>query len=561
MMAISSDRPEYVFEISWEVCNKIGGIHTVLETLAPTLSSVFSERVIFVGPDLGTSEFKEDKNILKDWAAVLKRNGLKVRTGRWNISSSPAAILVNPWQLSGEKDSIYADMWNSFGVDSLHAYGDYDESSMWACACGRMIAVLKRECMPADGNIILQAHEWQSAMALLAAKKANVPGIATVFTTHATTVGRSICDNNKCLYKYFSSYPGNVMAGELHVESKHSSEKAAAVNADCFTTVSKLTDAECRQFLGKSADVILPNGFNIAEIPRKDKKRRIRSSMRKRVISVAECLLGRKLASDTLIVSTSGRYDFRPKGYDVFLEAMYRLSNCNGLKREVLALMEVPLWTKGPREDLKERMNRGKDDAASIVGNLPNPYTTHSIVNLDTDRLSSMLRGLGLDSSTLKTKVHVVLIPTYLNGRDGIFNCDYYDMLLASDLTVYPSYYEPWGYTPLESVAFGIPTVTTDLAGFGLWVNSFVGGKASLQDCGIEVMTRNDDNYFEAAERIRDIVLDFSGFDSGKVAALSSKAEKIACKADWKNFAKYYLEAFAFAINKNKEDHNNKLYL
>ena len=200
-MAVAANMPDYVFEVSWEVCNKVGGIHTVLESLAPTLEKTYRDNLVFVGPDLNTNEFVEDPSLKKDWQKALASAGMRARIGRWKINANPVAILVNINQCRDRKNEIYGEMWNDFGVDSLHGYGDYDDSSLWAYASGKIIELIKRQCLESNAKIILQAHEWQSAMALLAVKKGSKQtGIATVFTTHATTVGRSICDNNKCLY-------------------------------------------------------------------------------------------------------------------------------------------------------------------------------------------------------------------------------------------------------------------------------------------------------------------------------------------------------------------------
>lgn len=537
---------DYVFEISWEVCNKVGGIHTVLESLAPTLQSCFKDNLAFVGPDLNTREFCEDKSVRKDWQEMLKSDGLKARFGRWNIPSRPIAIMVDVHQFLDRKNEIYGMMWNGFGVDSINAYGDYDESSMWAYACGKVVESITRRSVAPDKKVVMQAHEWQSAMSLLCMKK-DIPGrVATVFTTHATTVGRSICDNGKCLYKYFEQYDGDVMARELNVAAKHTSEKAAAANADCFTTVSETTNAECRLLLGKPADVILPNGFVTSDIPSAKKLAVKRSVMRAKILAVAGALCGRKFDdANTMIVSTSGRNDYKPKGYDVYFEALKRLQESNGLKSEVVALAEVPCWVKSPRKDLLERL----ECKSRVAEALPDAFITHELHNFDYDRIVSTVKSLGLDTSTLFGNVHVVLVPSYLDGNDGVLNEKYYDLLTACDLTAYPSYYEPWGYTPMESASYRIPTITTNLAGFGCWVEETLGKKPEMED-GVAVVERNDDNYFEAAEKLKDIMLAFAGKTKAERTKIGNKAYRIACKADWKLFAVNYQKAFSFAINK-----------
>ncbi len=539
--------PDYVFEISWEVCNKVGGIHTVLASLAPTLDSCFSGSVVYVGPDLHTPEFIEDKELKKDWMTALRTAGLQARIGRWNIVSQPLAIVVGTSQCMDVKNDVYFRMWENYGVDSLNADGDYDKPSMWAYAAGRVIEAIISECIDKEACVVIQAHEWLSAMGLLHVKSSGVPA-ATVFTTHATSVGRSICSNGKSLYKYLPLYDGGIMARELNVRSKHSLEKAAAFFADCFTTVSSITDKECRAMFGKAADVILPNGFDNSLVPDKETYKAQRYKARRQILNVAAALTGRRFSEKVLIVSTSGRNDYRPKGFDVYMESLKRL-NASGFAGDIIALAEVPCWAAGPREDLLSRLSSKNGNWETP---LDNPFITHRLHNFDSDRIVGTIRSLGLDCAAVNGKVCVLLIPTYLDGRDGVFNAGYYELLTACDFTVYPSYYEPWGYTPLESAAFHIPTVTTDLAGFGCWTNELCSETPSLGG-GVTVLHRDDDNYFEVAENIKNHILDYISLDARRRQALRRSAAAIAKKAEWRNFVENYFKAFAFAIEKQRK--------
>ena len=550
-MAGKTVSADFVFEVSWEVCNKVGGIHTVLESLAPTLHSILNGNLVFLGPDTDTSEFIEDKSLKPLWQDALRAEGLKFRIGRWDIQSSPIAILVDIHQFLSEKNAIYEMMWRKFQVDSLYSYGDYDESSIWAYACGKVAETITKNCIGITKQVVLQAHEWQSAMALLCVKRDNPSRISTVFTTHATTVGRSICDNGKCLYKYFDNYNGDGMARELNVVAKHTSEKAAALYADCFTTVSETTNRECALLLGKPADVILPNGFNVSGLPSNKFLSAKRRMMRKKILAIASALCGVSFdEKNTVIVSTSGRNDYKPKGFDVYMEALKRLQNETALKEEIIALVEVPCWTIGPRADLLNRLeNKAKYSCA-----LPNPFITHDLHNFDYDRIVNTIKSLDLDKTTLSGNVHILLIPSYLDGKDGIVNELYYDLLTACDITAYPSYYEPWGYTPMESASFRSPTITTNLAGFGCWVEEFLERKPCIKD-GVALIERSDDNYFEAAEELKNIILDFSQKTETERNCMRSNAYKIARKADWKFFVENYQNAFSFALNRQKDNH------
>lgn len=543
--------PDLIFEASWEVCNKVGGIYTVLSSRAKTLQANFPDKIFFIGPDLkqGAPVFLEDAALLPEWKTRCAVRGMKIRVGRWNIPGQPIAILVDFAPLYAEKNAIYAAAWEDFGVDSLRAYGDYDEASMFSEAAGRVAAVAV-ELSPADARIVYQAHEWMSGLGMMNLKKRH-PNVATIFTTHATSIGRSIAGNNKLLYKYFNGYNGDQMAAELHMDAKHSVEKQAAHHADCFTTVSSFTDRECGQLLDKKADVVLPNGFESDFVPKAGAYTSKRRAARKKLLNVASHLLGLTLDDSTLIVSTSGRNDYRCKGFDVYLEAMAELNaalKAGEKAATVLALIEVPCWTKGPRADLQERLTHTKVEDTP----LPEPVITHELYNFNEDRIVCTMRSLGLQNRP-DDPVKVVLVPCYLDGQDGIFNTAYYDLLLGNDLCIYPSYYEPWGYTPLESCAFKIPCVTTDLSGFGQWVDSVLGHSGQLQD-GVCVVRRDDDNYFEVARAIVDTVQALLAAGPAQRKAYGQAAARLAQKAEWKHFIQYYYAAYDFALRKAAEN-------
>ena len=562
VMSTKKATPDYIFEVSWEVCNKVGGIYTVLSTRAKTILTQTNAQLVFIGPDLWKDTenplFKEDKRLLAGWRKKATEEGFEIRIGRWNIPGEPIAVLVDFTPYYNIKNDIYSEAWNLFGVDSLHAYGDYDEASMFSYAAARVAESYYNHIIAKDAKkneapkVIYQAHEWMTGLGALFLKHW-IPSIATIFTTHATSIGRSIAGNMKPLYDYMSGYNGDQMAQELNMESKHSIEKQSAHRVDCFTTVSEITDVECTQLLEKPADVILVNGFEDDFVPKGAAFTAKRKEARKVMLNVAGKLLGQQFADDTIIVSTGGRYEFRNKGIDILLESLKRLSNEPSLDRDVLAFINVPAWVKGPRVDLIERLKM-KDENNSQLSifnfQLENPVISHELYNMDDDKALSMMRAIGLDNDP-NSRVKVIFVPCYLNGNDGIFNMPYYDLLPGDDLAVYPSYYEPWGYTPLESVAFHVPTITTDLAGFGLWANSLKGEYSQLED-GVKVVHRTDSNWDDAANEIKNTILTFTKMDAKQVTELRRRASAIAKKALWDKFAKYYLEAYDIALSKVK---------
>ena len=539
--------PDYIFESSWEVCNKVGGIYTVLSTRAKTLQEKLADHIIFIGPDCWKEKenpyFAEDISLFSDWRIKAKEDGLKMKIGRWNVPGKPIAILVDFQDYFEIKDEIYGKLWELFQVDSLHAYGDYDEASMFSYAAGLVVESFYNFFLDQNTKVIYHANEWMTGLGLLYIRH-RLPQIATVFTTHATSIGRSIAGNNKPLYDYLFAYQGDQMACELNMQSKHSIEKQTAKYVDCFTTVSDITARECLELLDKPVDVVLPNGFEDNFVPQGSEFTKKRRLARKRLIDVANALMGTDLNDDVLIVSTSGRYEFRNKGVDVYIEAMNRLLRDKNLKKQVLAFIEVPGWVGEPRKDLVERLNSGKKYDTPLEV----PLITHWLHNMTHDNVLGMLKFLDMWNRP-EDHVKLIFLPCYLMGDDGVLNMAYYDLVLGNDLCIYPSYYEPWGYTPLEAVAFKVPCITTDLAGFGQWANSVKGGNSEIID-GVKVIHRTDYNYSEVADAIKDTVSEFSSFDKATVSKARTNAGKLSKKALWTHFITYYYQAYDFALRK-----------
>lgn len=497
-------QPDYIFETSWEVCNRVGGIYAVLSTRAASMQAEHPDKVFFFGPDFGDHSdiyFKEDKSLLKEWKRPAE---IPVRIGRWQVPGEPIAILLKFNALWPKKDDIYAWAWEKFQVQSHAAYGDYDESCLFGYAAGMVMESLyhqltkqpkssRKKSIP---TFCMHSNEWQTAFSIFYLQD-HCPQIATLFTTHATGIGRSIAGNGKPLYDYFEGYNGDQMAYELNMVSKHSVEKQAAHHADCFTTVSDITARECKQLLDKQVDIVTPNGFEPTYVPQGkdfDEKRKI---AREALHKVAGELLGGVVPQNALLVGISGRLEVKNKGIDVFAEALDKLAqkiyHSDQPEKEVVAFVMIPYLDRAPAR---------------------------------------------------KGKVSAVFVPYYLDGQDPLFGMKYYDLLLGLDVTVFPSYYEPWGYTPLESCAFHVPTITTSLAGFGAWA-------AQQKDqYGVVVIDRNDSNFDDVAEQIADSLLRYDRLSGEEKAHARKAAEAIAKKADWKHFFKYYRKAYDIALKK-----------
>ncbi|WP_148478663.1 glycosyltransferase [Parabacteroides johnsonii] len=542
--------PEYLFESSWEVCNKVGGIYTVLSTKAHTLQQSFKDKLIFIGPDVwdntNAPDFIEDDVLFADWKTYTKTTeNLKVKVGRWNVPGTPPVILVDFKPFFKERDAFFYSMWESFRVDSIHAYGDYDESCIFAYAVGKVIESFYHFYKLEDKKVAALFNEWMLGMGALYIQK-QLPAIATLFTTHATSIGRSIAGNNKALYAYMDGYNGDQMAGELNMEAKHSLEKQTALHVDCFTTVSDITARECKQLLDKAPDIVTPNGFEPNFVPTDKEYDKKRTAARRDLLNVAEKLLGCPISPDAFLVSTSGRYEYRNKGIDVFIEAMNRVRTSGRLQREVVAFIMVPAWVRDARADLKEVIDKN----IRTTSPMQMPFVTHWLNLMEQDKVLNYISHSGFTNSAAD-KLKIIFVPCYLDGHDGIFNKPYYDLLIGMDATVYPSYYEPWGYTPLESIAFGIPTITTDLAGFGLWAKKHVTGNNISE--GVAVVNRDDFNYFEVADAITSSILTLAGKDKKEAEEIRKRSFCLAAKAEWSKFIVYYEEAFRIAL-----EHANK---
>lgn len=537
---------DLLFETSWEVCNKVGGIYAVLSTKAWTLGEQFGDKLIFIGPDLWNEDnpspyFKERKTLLKQAQQKMQLPwGISIRVGRWDIPGAPQVVLVNWGETARHLSEIYGEMWRDYGVDSLHSYGDYEESCAFAVASAIVIQALTQHLKANPSRVVAHFDEWTTGMGLLYLKNRE-PRVSTIFTTHATSIGRSICGNGKPLYDYFHQYNGDQMAVELNMQSKHSLEKAAAHNADCFTTVSEVTARECEQLLQIRPQVVTPNGFEPDFVPKTVKYNRLRKDGRDKLLTVAKAVTGHQYGPDTFIIATSGRHEYRNKGLDMYLDVLAGLEQELPADQEALAFVLVPGWVKEPSGDVVT--NLYFDGAVKTQPD----YLTHRLNNEGEDEVCRRIEQLQGEGK-LK-KLRVIYVPSYLDGHDGVVDITYYDLLPALDLTMFPSYYEPWGYTPLESVAFGVPTITDDKAGFGQWVlDNFQNG---LMKSGVYVVDRTDSNYAQAAALIRMAALEYITEDVSLRLKARNLAFLTAAKADWKFFILNYDKAFEIALSRN----------
>jgi len=539
-------QPDYLFEVSWEVCNKVGGIYTVIATKALHLQGQLGRRHIFIGPDVwmhraGNPDFLEDPMLYRSWKAQALSEGLRFRVGRWNIPGKPVAILVDYKQFLPQADDILATLWRDYGVDSLTGNWDYKECAVFGVMAGRVIESFWNYNLHGGEKVVAQFHEWQTGAGILHLKSSGIP-VATVFTTHATMMGRCLAGNNLPLYNDIITYNGDEMARRFNVMAIYSLEKKSAQNADAFTTVSDITAKECAQFLERPVDVVTPNGFENSFTPASDEEYvRLHDAARQRLVEVATAMSAEEVPNNALFIGIGGRYEFRNKGIDVFIDALDRLNRSDYDGRSIQAFIMIPSGHHGPDREVVAKLS-GEGD--------PNyqTQTSHVLMNADYDTITHRLQEVGLTNS-LGDKVKVYFIPSYLNGDDGVFNMPYYDLLCGMDLALFPSYYEPWGYTPLEALAFRVPTLTTSLAGFGLWVQTHYKKKHP----GITVLTRDDANYDEVVDGTVARIRELAALDKEHRKEYRENAREVAQIALWENQIVYYQEAYSIALAKIKD--------
>ncbi|MCQ2347777.1 MAG: glycogen/starch synthase [Paludibacteraceae bacterium] len=498
-------QPDYIFESSWEVCNKVGGIYAVLSTRAASMQKKWKDHVFFIGPDFGAHSnlfFKEDASL---WSKLsLTTYNLPpttCRIGRWQVPGEPIAILLTWQHLWEQKNAIYGWAWEHFGVKSHAAYGDYDDSCMFGYAAGQLVEAMTKTLTKTKAKVVAHANEWQTAF-MLFYLRSYCPSVRTMFTTHATGIGRSIAGNGKPLYDYFEGYHGDQMADELGMVSKHSVEKQAAWVADCFTTVSDITARECQQLLDKPVDIVTPNGFEQGFVPQGKSFTAKRQVARRALHQLAEKYLRETVEDDACYICISGRQEWKNKGIDVYLDSMRQLA----------------------------AVRRADGDKRHVIGCVLVPYLEHPVVRIDT--------------------TSIIFLPYYLDGSNPTFRLTYYDLLIGMDLSIFPSYYEPWGYTPLESVAFGVPTITTSLSGFGAWYRQQPPTAGAMQP--VTVVERNDSNYSQVVQTIVQTIQTFLALPATRRTALRKAAMKVGQQADWTHFFPYYEQAYHIALTKKR---------
>jgi phosphorylase/glycogen(starch) synthase len=525
----------YLFEVSWEVCNKVGGIYTVITSKLGEATRAYGEHYIVIGPDLKTNpDFEETDedcwNRIREGVAIKE---IPCRFGRWKVPGRPKAILVG-FGKKYDKDQLLFRLWEDYGVDSIAGGWDYVEPVMFGYVAGEVIETAYHQIVrPLGMRAVAHFHEWMAGAGLLGLKK-GTPEIGTVFTTHATMLGRTLASSGMDIYAAMEHISPQREASAHHITAKCSLESAAAREADCFTTVSEITAAEATNFLGRTPDLITPNGLDIESIPDLAADRAPALESRERLLNAAGRFLGRDFAADTRIFMISGRGEYTNKGIDLFLEALGRLNREMEPDQSVLAFLFVLSGYTDLIPCLKSENVR--PDPTNP------PIATHRLHNEAYDPILQACERLGLKNLP-QNRVQVVFIPAYLNGHDGLLDMPYYDAIAGCDLGVFPSYYEPWGYTPLESAAYAVPTITTDQAGFGHWAQS------EATECeGIVRLKRMGQPPAAIVADLYERFRHFLSLNEPELQCMRVGARAAASQANWKDFFRYSQEAYDRAL-------------
>ncbi|MBN1598622.1 MAG: alpha-glucan family phosphorylase [Bacteroidales bacterium] len=535
-------KPDYLFEVSWEVCNRIGGIYTVITTKSKSAVDEFQDYYIAIGPDLvhetgENPEFIQDTHLYREWQTKAEQEGLRIKVGRWKINTKPVVILVDFSDAIGKKDEIFSKLWEEYKLDSISGQWDYIEPTLFGYTVGRVIESFVLFNLTSKEKIAAHFHEWMTGTGILYLKK-NLPQIATIFTTHATILGRALAGNNRYIYQNLKSYNPDEIAKEYRVISKQSLEKTTAYEADIFTTVSEITAEECKYFLSRKPDLITPNGFEESAIPKDPELKEKRNIARQQMLNVASKLVSENLPDNTFILATSGRYEFKNKGVDLFIEAVNELRN-KKLERPVIAFLLNPAHHYSARKDLLEALekNEGVKEGSRFL--------THYLHDSDLDPIMKRIKQLGFTNEK-KDNVKIIYIPSYLSGNDGIFNLSYYDLLMGCDQTVFVTNYEPWGYTPLESLALSVPTITTSLSGIGRWIKT-----QCKQPCkSATIIDLNGKEDKTVISKIVESILSVYSSGPEEIVEICKKASEVSKSALWSSVYSYYKQAHSDALDK-----------
>ncbi len=582
---------DVLLEASWEVCNKVGGIYTVVKSKAEILKSKYQDYIL-IGPYFDFQAKNELQNIeppaeLQDVFSKLRTMGIICHYGKWLITGEPNCILIETNQRMHEKDRLKKDLWDKYQVDSINAKWDFEEPMIW----GEAVGILMHEIANVwnDRKIVGHFHEWLAGFGILHLKSIG-SRVATVFTTHATMLGRSIAGSGRNLFKELHTIKPDEEARSLGIIEKYTTEKASANACDVFTTVSETTANEAKIILGRKPEILVLNGLDFSVFPNFVEGSVNHVNYRSVIREFVSYFFFPHYSFDlneTLNFFIVGRNEFRNKGVDIAIRALGGLNELlkkENSKKHVAAFFWIPNETHGIKKELLENKtyfrhirdfinrnqnNIGKNiltkvfDEEKLQSNIfpenfeidlkvffnkfkreGNPgFCTHYLPDENSDSIIKGFKENGLLNQK-HDRVKVILYPVYLDGSDGLLDLNYYDAITGSHLAILPSFYEPWGYTPLESAALGVPAITSDTSGYGKFVKSI----PNYNNEGIFVLDREKVDNDTSVQKCVEMLYTFTKLSQSQRATNKIKALTLAKEADWKILADNYVNAHNMAL-------------
>lgn len=593
----------FLFEIAWEVCNQVGGIYTVIRSKVPSVIKKWGhENYCLVGPyfaEQAAAHFDPATDFSTPIGkAVLKlqERGFDVHYGQWIVSGRPNVVLFNPYSVYDKLGEIKHYLWEDFHI-SLPAS---DELLDKVVAFGYQVKEFFNYITQFEighPNIVAHFHEWMAGIPIPSIRKDRL-NIKIVFTTHATLLGRYLAMNDPKFYEHLAFYNWEVEAIKFNVKPIAEIERASAHGAHIFTTVSDITGKECTHLLGRTPDMVLPNGLNIV---RYEALHQIQNQHVKIKDQIHDFVMGHFFQSypfdldKTLYFFTSGRYEFQNKGYDLTLEALARLNykmQVANVDTTVVTFFvtKQPFYTINPEvlqskaqiedvwrvcEEIKEQVGkRLYTNITSAEGSYEFPdlskmvddylrlklrrniqswkthrlpkIVTHTLKDDANDEILNFLRRANLVNNR-HDKVKVVYHPDFITTSNPLFRMDYNTFVRGCHLGIFPSMYEPWGYTPLECLASGLPSITSEVAGFGDYV---VNNIPDHDEKGMYIINRKGRNFFDIAEDLANNMFKFVQMSRRDRIALRYKCEEASLHFDWSNLGKYYDKAYMAVVEK-----------
>ena len=585
-----------LFEIAWEVCNQVGGIYTVLRSKAPTTAEIWGDRYCLIGPYAPASaamEFEELEPgpVLGPTLEVMRDRGFKMHYGRWLVTGNPRVVLIDFFHRFDKLNEYRHSFWNDAGINYPDADSTANDTVSFAY---QLVAFFEELCKQAgDRQLIAHFHEWMAAGALPVMRKRNLP-VATLFTTHATLLGRYICSSSRDFYERLPWINADAEAGERQIYHRYCMERAAAASAHVFTTVSDITATEADHLLKRRPEKILPNGLRVDKFAAIHEFQNLHRESKEQIHEFVQGHFFGSYSFDldkTLYMFTAGRYEYHNKGIDVFIEGLSRLNNHlmqSGSDVTVVAF----IVTAAPTHHLNVKVLQNHSQLAELKstcerigiqverrlfklaaeGKLPTPenlikqeemvllkrllhsrrryelppIVTHHMMDDAADPVLTHLRHRQLFNNE-HDRVKVVFHPEFITRTNPLFGMDYPEFVRGCHLGIFPSYYEPWGYTPAECAVMGIPSICTDLSGFGSFMaNNF----PDHEDNGIYVLRRRHVDAGQTIDQLADILIRFTGLNRRARINMRNRVERLSECLDWNRLNPAYEEARALAIRR-----------